>query len=165
MGRPIGPTELPVVAFIREMSRKRDPLAMIITSAVLFFALVILSLPFSRTVQVAAAERFHLARWRFGGWALFQPLPSMYNLENSWQVTFTPDASSAEAQACEAPFRGFINHHVFNRILLQRAGLELCGLPARVRFETTYRTTTVETDYLLTANPGSHGFTVVPLPQ
>jgi len=163
VGRVAGPTELPVVAFVRELSRKRDPLAVVITAAVLFFVLAILSLPFSRTVQVAAAERFHLSRWRFTSWAIFQPVPSMYNLENSWTVTFTPEARSADAQACEAPFRGFINHHVFNRILLQRAGLELCGLPAQVRFRTTYRATSVETDYLLTANPESHGFTVVPV--
>ena len=147
------------------MSRKRDPVAMAITGAVLVFALAVLSLPFSRTVQAAAAQRFHLSRWRFPVWAVFQPLPSMYNLENSWSVTFTPEAASTDPSACDAPFHGFINHHVFNRILLQRAGLELCGLPARVRFKTTHRTTTVETDYLLTANPGSHGFTVVPLSQ
>ena len=163
MDRITVPTELPIVAFCREISRKRDPVALVITGAVLFFALAILSLPFSKTVQVAAAQRFHLARWRFGAWAVFQPLPSMYNLENSWGVTFTPQAASADAQACGAPFHGFINHHVFNRILLQRVGLELCGLPARVRFETSYRKTSVETDYLLTPTAGSHGFTVVPL--
>ena len=165
MSRLAVPTELPVLAFIREISRKRDPVALVITSAVLLFALAALSLPVSRTAQVLAAQRFHLARWGFAAWAAFQPLPSMYNLENSWGVTFTPQAASADAQACGAPFHGFINHHVFNRILLQRVGLELCGLPARVRFETTYRTATVETDYLLTANPGSHGFSVVPLSQ
>ena len=162
MGRLTGPTELPVVAFAREISRKRDPVALVITGAVLFFALAILSSPFSRTTQVAAAERFHLARWRFSAWALFQPVPSMYNLENSWTVTFTPQAAYADAQACGTSFRGFINHHVFSRILLQRAPLERCGLPARVHFESTYRTTTVETDYLLKANPESHGFIVVP---
>ena len=58
----------------REISRKRDPVALVITSAVLFFALAALSLV-SRTAQVLAAQRFHLARWHFSPGRPFNRCP------------------------------------------------------------------------------------------
>jgi hypothetical protein len=126
---------------------------------------VILLLPLSGTVTDAAARRFHLAGWPFAAWALFQPLPSMYNFENRWDVTFTTSARTVPAEDCETAFHAFINHHVFNRVLLYRAALERCGLPATVRFQTRYRGTTVETRYRLTRGPDAHGFIVTLDPE
>ena len=60
------------------------------------------------------------------------------------------------------------------RLALQKSGrltepsldlLERCGLPAAVRFETTYRGTTVETRYRLTRGPHAHGFIVTHDPE
>jgi hypothetical protein len=153
---------LPIVAFARAQLRTRDRIAISLVSAVLCFSIFVLLLPVSRTVQAAAARRFQLAGWPFAAWAVFQPLPSMYNLENRWEVTFAPRTDASADEACRRAFSGFINHHIFNRILLQRVGLERCGLPAQVRFVTTYRGAAVETRYVLTRGPGLHGFVVSP---
>ena len=136
-------------------------MALCIVAPIVLYSAAILLLPLSGNVRDAAARRFHLAGWRFGAWALFQPLPSMYNFENRWDVTFIQPADQTD-ESCDVPFHGFINHHIFNRILLQRGALERCGLLAQVRFQTTYRGTTVEARYVLTADPPSHGFTVIP---
>jgi hypothetical protein len=116
-------------------------------------------------VQAAAARRFQLAGWPFLAWAVFQPLPSMYNFENRWDVTFTPPVVAKAEDDCRLAFHGFINHHVFNRVLLQRVALERCGLPAHVRFRTKYRGTIVESRYVLTSRPGMHGLVVTPQPE
>lgn len=155
---------LPIRAFVRARSDDRDPLAFCLVGAVVCFSAVLLALPFSATLRSAAARRFHLAEWPLSAWALVQPLPSMYNFENAWEVTFTP-RGTAPQDLCRDMFHGFINHHIFNRVLLQRAALEQCGLPARVRFRTTFRSTTVESRYLLTPTPNRHGFSVVPDPE
>ncbi len=156
---------LPVVAFLHAVSRKRDAVAVCLVGAILVFSSFILLLPVSRTVQAAAARRFQLVGWPFAVWAVFQPLPSMYNFENRWQVTFTPHEGAVADEACQREFRGFINHHIFNRVLLQRVALERCGLPAHVRFQTVYRGLTITNEYLLTAGPGLHGFVVTPQSQ
>jgi hypothetical protein len=145
--------------------RERDWLALSIVAPILLYAAAILLLPMSAPVREAAARRFHLAGWPFAAWALFQPLPSMYNFENRWDVTFTTSARTAPAEDCAKTFHSFVNHHVFNRVLLYRAPLERCGLPATVRFQSTYRGTTVETRYRLTRGPDAHGFIVTHDPE
>ena len=146
-------------------ARDRDWLAVCIVAPILLYSAAILLLPLSATVRQAAARRFHLAGWPFGAWALFQPLPSMYNFENRWDVTFTRSARTEPAEDCGKTFHAFVNHHVFNRVLLYRAALERCGLPATVRFHTTYRGTTVETRYRLLRGPDAHGFIVTLDPE
>jgi len=146
-------------------ARDRDWLAVCIVAPIVVYSYAILLLPLSGSVRDAAARRFHLAGWPFGVWALVQPLPSMYNFENRWDVTFTTRARTASADDCGRAFHAFINHHVFNRVLLHRALLERCGLPAVVRFQTTYRGTTVETRYRLMPRPDAHGFTVTLDPE
>ena len=156
------PRTLPLADFMRALRRQPDTVAVCLVAAILFFSLFLLVLPVSRTVQIAALRRFQLADWPFAAWAAFQPLPSMYNFENRWDVTFSPKPGAATDEACGQVFHGFINHHIFNRILLMRAQLERCGLPAQVRFRATYRNTTVESRYQLTAGPGLHGLIVTP---
>ena len=150
---------------MRTLRRQPDPITICLFGAVLFFSLFIMLLPVSRTVQVAALRRFQLTGWSFAAWAVFQPLPSMYNFENRWDVTFAPDRRVATDEACGQAFHEFINHHIFNRILLMRAPIERCGLPAQIRFRATYRGTTVESGYDLTAGPGLHGFVATPQPE
>ena len=140
--------------------RQPDALSLAIVVAVVLFSLAILSLPFSGAARNAALRRFHLAGWPVAVWAIFQPLPSMYNFENEWEVTFRDGATDA----CRTSLRGAINHHVFDTILLQRRMLEECGLPADVRYRSVYRGTAVETRYRVTHGPGMHGLRVSPLP-
>ncbi|MEP7306003.1 MAG: hypothetical protein ABJA98_10845 [Acidobacteriota bacterium] len=156
---------LPVVAFIREVLRQRDTLGICIATAVLLFSIFPLVLPISPGVRVAAARRFQLAGWPFPLWALFQPLPSMYNFENHWEVAFTSIAGTTADETCRREFGGFVNHHVLDAVFLGRVALERCGFPAHVRFRTTYRGTTVESGYVLTAGPGLHGFILTPQPE
>jgi hypothetical protein len=133
-----------------------------LVAALVVLSVAILSVAVSPSAQIAAAQRFHLTRWPFYLWALFQPVPSMYNFENRWDVAFArPEGSSADDELCRELFHGHINHHIFNRVLLRRAELERCGLPAQVHFRTDYRGTRIETVYLLTGQPG-HGFSVAP---
>jgi hypothetical protein len=89
----------------------------------------------------------------------------MYNFENRWDVTLTPRAGTTADETCLRAFGGFVNHHVLDTVFLGRVALERCGLPAHVRFRTTYRGTTVESAYLLTAGPGVHGFIITPQPE
>lgn len=151
------------MAFARRLRNDRDRLALGIAGAIALFSICILSLPFSVSARVAAMQRFHLAGWSYVAWALFQPVPSMYNFDNRWDVTFTPPTRSiADETVCQVLFHGYINHHIFNRVLLRRAEMEHCGFPARVRFRSDYRGTQVETGYSLEARPGGHGFSVTP---
>ena len=146
-------------------AQDRDWLAVCIVAPIVLYSAAILLLPLGGSVRDAAARRFHLSGWPFAAWALFQPLPSMYNFENRWDVTFTTRARTAPADDCGKVFHAFINHHVFNRVLLHRALLERCGLPAIVRFQTRYRGTTVETHYRLIPGPNTHGFIVTLHPE
>ncbi len=153
---------LPIVLFVRAMLCKPDAVALCLVVPILIFLILIAFLAASRTVQEVAIRRFHLNGVAFGAWALLQPVPSMYNFENYWDVTFTGSPAQETSEECARAFQGFINHHVFNRVLLQRVSLEQCGLPAHVRFTTTYRGTKVATSYLLTRGPAAHGFIVRP---
>jgi len=165
MSRRTVPPPFPIVAFVRGLRRTHDTLAAWLAASILLFSICILLLPVSRTAQVAAARRFQLAGWPFLAWAVFQPLPSMYNFENRWDVTFTPHGAPEPDEDCRLQFHGLINHHIFNRVLLQRVALERCGLPALVRFQTTYRGLTVVNRYVLTGGPGLHGFIVTLRPE
>ena len=163
MSQPRHTTPLPITTFLRSLRHDRDPIAIGIAGSISLFAVCVLSLPFSAPARVVAMQRFHLAGWNYGAWALFQPVPSMYNFDNRWDVTFTrPEGSGADDDLCQVLFHGHINHHVFNRVLLRRAELERCGLPAQVHFRTVYRGTGIETGYLLAGQPGRHGFSVTP---
>ena len=139
--------------------RRPDALSLVIVSAVSFFTIAILSLPVSSVARDAALRRFHLTGWPIAVWAIFQPVPSMYNFENEWEVTF-PEVVPAE---CRTILRGAINHHVFNTILLRRGTLERCGLPAEIRYRSVYEGTAIETRYRVTPGPDVHGFIVTPL--
>jgi hypothetical protein len=150
---------IPIVAFTRAMRRRPDPLALAIVTVVALFAAAILGMPASVAVRTAAMGRFHLSGWPIAAWAIAQPLPSMYNFENHWEVSF----SGATSDDCRSRFRGFLNHHVFSGVVGRRAVLERCGLPADVVYRSTYRGTTVETRYRITHGPGTHGLVVTPV--
>lgn len=164
MSRPRSTTPRPIVAFVRHLRRDRDPVALGIVGAIALFSLCILSLPFSSSARVAAMQRFHLAGWNYAAWALFQPVPSMYNFENRWDVEFTrPPGSGAPPNGdCERPFHARVNHHIFQPVLLLRAQIERCGLPAEVLLRSSYRGTQVHTRYLLGARVRGHGFAATP---
>ncbi len=151
---------LPIVEFIDANARKPDRGALALVAAVLVFSSVILSLPFSESMRRAALARFQLARWPFVAWVVFQPLPSMYNFENQWEVMRAPDGD-----LCQTPIEGFINHHVYNPLLPLDWPLPLARFPApaRVLFRSTYMGTTVATAYRLDSGPGDRGLVVTPM--
>jgi len=149
--------------FARAVIRDRDVPALAITLAVLLYSVCILLLPVSDGARRAAERRFQLSGWTFGAWALFQPVPSMYNFENRWEVAAAP-SSDRRAEDCTEAVSGYINHHIYNRILLpaSRARLDRCA-PARVTFTSTYRGTSVETTYLVRHDAaGGRGLRVTP---
>lgn len=149
---------VPIVSFSKGIMDRPDALSLVLVCVVTVFTLAILSQPISGTARNAALRRFQLSGWPVLLWSVFQPVPSMYNFENAWEVIL-PDTAGDD---CRTTLRGAINHHVFNTILLRRSTLERCGLPAEVRYRSSYRGTTVETRYLVTHGPGVHGLTVRP---
>lgn len=151
---------LPIVEFIEANVRRPDRGALALVAAILVFSGCILSLPLSETARRAALERFQLTRWPLAAWMVFQPLPSMYNFENRWEVVRAPGGD-----LCPTPIEGFVNHHVYNRLVLfdWRLRLRRCPLPARVHFRSTYLGTTVETTYRLESGPDDHGMVVTPV--
>ncbi len=149
---------LPIREFFAANRERPDRLALSLVSAVAAFSCCIALLPLSQTARVAALERFQLRGWPLAAWMLFQPLPSMYNFENRWEVT------APGPGPCPARSAGFVNHHAYNRLALfnYRLGLRQCQLPARVRLRSTYRGTVVETSYRVSADPDGRGLVVTP---
>jgi len=157
--------ELPLISFLRSFRRERDLPALVLVTLVSIYTILALLLPLSRTVRLAAEARFQLRGWPPAVWATFQPLPSMYNFENRWTVSFegTP-AAGVTAGLCPGS-GGYINHHIYHRLVVpaSRVRFEQCGLPARVRFVSTYRGTTLETTYMVTRGDGEHGLVISPV--
>jgi len=150
---------LPIREFIAANRERPDRLALSLVSVVVAFSSCIALLPLSETARVAALERFQLRRWPLAAWMLFQPLPSMYNFENRWEVTAPGPGPCPERSA------GFVNHHAYQRIALFnfRLGLRMCQLPARVRLRSAYQGTAVETIYQVSGDPDGRGLTVTPV--
>ena len=44
----------------------------------------LIAMPFSEAIQMSTINRFHLTTRSFPAWALQQPIPPMYNLENRY---------------------------------------------------------------------------------
>ena len=51
---------------------------------------VLLALPFSAPLQTRMMKRFHLASDTFVGWAMLQPVPSMYSFANEVWISDFP---------------------------------------------------------------------------
>jgi hypothetical protein len=149
---------LPIRDFLAANRERPDRLAIALVAAVAAFSCCIVLLPLSETARVAALERFQLRGWPLAAWMLFQPLPSMYNFENRWEVV------EAGPGPCPERSAGFVNHHAYNRIALYnyRLGLRQCQLPALVRLRSTYRGTTVETSYRVSAGADGRVLVVTP---
>src|SRR5207245_4720130 len=152
---------LPICEFVAANRERPDRLALALVAAIMAFACCIVLLPLSETVRVAALERFELARWPLAAWMLFQPLPSMYNFENRWEVVAPGPGPCPERSA------GFVNHHAYNRIALfnRRLQFRQCQLPARGRLRSTYRGTAVETSYRVSLDPDGRGLVVTPMAE
>jgi len=156
---------LPIRDFVAAQSKKPDGLALAIVFAVLFYSACILLLPLSETARRAGMERFQLTGWPLAVWALFQPTPSMYNFENEWDVTPLPPGEWRQSDGCPERVESYVNHHVYNRIVLPNLRLLFhhCPLPVLVHFRSTYMGTRVETTYRLEGLPGDGGIAVTPV--
>jgi hypothetical protein len=70
----------------RLICEKRDVAGALLCALVICISIWQLALPLSRSVQDATLARFHLASPSFAGWALQQPIPSMYSFENRYWI-------------------------------------------------------------------------------
>jgi hypothetical protein len=78
---------------------------LLITLLVVLVALWLLAMPFSRFVQQATLNRFHLQTRSFLVWALQAPVPAMYNFHNRYRVEPRPLSTSPGE-----PLTGTVNH-------------------------------------------------------
>ena len=67
---------------IKHICKSKDASSALMLTAIVGIAVWIVALPISSTVQETYLNRFHLATSSFVGWAVQQPVPAMYNLEN-----------------------------------------------------------------------------------
>ncbi len=73
-----------VIQYLRECRRTGDWFGLGLAALVAVIAAWLAALPFSPAVQRATIDRFHLVTPSFAAWALQQPSPPMYNLENRY---------------------------------------------------------------------------------
>jgi len=71
-------------------TRSVDGFFFVILSLVAAIALWIVSMPFCKFVQRTTINRFHLQTRSFATWAIQQPIPSMYNLYNRFEIRPSP---------------------------------------------------------------------------
>ncbi len=69
---------------ISQIWKTRDVSSLLLLVAILAAAAWNMALPVSEFVQESTLKRFHLATTSFSGWAIQQPIPSMYNFENRY---------------------------------------------------------------------------------
>ncbi len=80
--------------FLQNCFSRRDWGGLAMVAAVAMIAAWLVCLPFSTAVQQTTINRFHLATRSFAAWAVQQPIPPMYNLENRYWLAhqrLTPD--------------------------------------------------------------------------
>ena len=75
-----------------------------IVTLVAVVAVWLLLLPVVPAIQIATMKRFHLATGSFAGWAIQQPIPSMYNFANRLEAHLPP------REPPEAPLWNYTNH-------------------------------------------------------
>jgi hypothetical protein len=67
---------------IKQIWTSKDASSAVLLTAIIGVAIWIVALPLSSSVQETYLKRFHLTTPSFVTWAIQQPVPAMYNLEN-----------------------------------------------------------------------------------
>ncbi len=93
--------------FIRLVRQTRDTSVLWILVPLILIFVWIVQLPFNSAVQHATLCRFQMQTPSFWAWAVQQPIPAMYNCENSGCVTdgLADEKWSARRMVNHFPFR------------------------------------------------------------
>ena len=135
--------------FLRASLRAGDWGALVLVGVVALIYVRLLLMPFLPSIQRAAIDRFHLTTPSFVLWAIQQPIPPMYNLEN--QVWFSRRALTDEELLLAKPLPEvqyeYINHFPIRKVTFagsryrcfkdERSG----WLYLRSRYQETVKTT------------------------
>lgn len=68
------------------------------------------ALPFSRGIQNATFQRFHLSTPSFACWVLQQTTPAMYNFENRYWLIPSEQVADQSSNSAEAIETNLVNH-------------------------------------------------------
>lgn len=143
--------------------RPRDYGFAAIVTIVIVVAIWLLLTPLIPSIASATLHRFHLRSGSFPWWAIQQPIPSMYNFANRFEVReFPPGLVDPILDEQE---KRYINH--FPTRVLTFANTRythlIKGQDRWFTIDSTYRGQTVETRFHAKALPGG-GFEIIRLP-
>ena len=148
----------------RDLARPRDYGFIVIVALVVVMTTWLLLMPLVPAIASATLRRFHLRTGSFLTWAIQQPIPSMYNFANRYEVReFPPGLVDPIIDTAE---KRYINHFP-PRILTfanTRYQYLIEGEDRWVTIDSTYRGQTVETRFHAKALDGG-GFELVRLPS
>ena len=147
-----------------EATQSRDYGFIAIVALLIVIAVWLLLMPLLPAIASSTLHRFHLRSESFVWWAIQQPIPSMYNFANRFEVSrFPPGLVDPIFDDTE---KRYINHFPL-RILTfanTRYRFLLAGQDRWVTVDSTYRGQTLETRVHAKALEGG-GFELVRLPE
>lgn len=131
---------------------------------VLVVAVWLLLMPFVPAIASATLHRFHLRSESFLWWAIQQPIPSMYNFANRFEVREFPPG--LVDPILDSPEKRFINHFPTRVLTFANTRYRLLhkGQDRWITIDSTYRGQTLETRFHAKALEGD-GFELVRLPS
>jgi len=146
----------------RDLARPRDYGFIVIVALVVVMTTWLLLMPLVPAIASATLRRFHLRTGSFLTWAIQQPIPSMYNFANRYEVReFPPGLVDPIIDTAE---KRYINH--FPSRVLTFANTRYVHLAAGedrwVTIESSYRGQAIETRFHAKAKAAG-GFELVRL--
>lgn len=120
---------------------------------VVLVAAWLLSMPFCTFIQRTTLNRFHLQTESFVVWAFQQPIPSMYNLYNRFEIRPSPGRTDPSSIWDE----GTVNHFPLRLFTFgdNRSVFLRPGEPREIDIKSSYRGEHLHTHW--TATPSSKG--------
>lgn len=129
----------------------------------------VLATPWVPSVARATMKRFHLRTGSFAGWAAQQPIPTMYNFANRYEVRQWPAGLTESLQLYQATSLGtlesrYINHFPVRSVTFANTRYRFlkAGEERWLTVTSSYRGQTLQTRYHLRPNDGG-GFDLVRL--
>jgi hypothetical protein len=146
-------------------SSQRDYGFIAIVTLVAITAIWLLLMPIVPAIASATLHRFHLRSESFATWALQQPIPSMYNFANRFEVRDRhPGLADSNANATETRY---INHFPARVMTFANRRYRYLdqGKDRWFTIESSYRGQTLESWFHAKAKEGGHGFELIQLPS
>lgn len=110
-----------LTGLLRDISARRDWGGVALLSLASAVSLLLLAVPFSALGTELEMARFH-RRGSFAEWAVFQPIPAMYNFRN--RVWFYPGVRPPDLpvdpnarQPDGSPGFRYVNHHAYRAVI------------------------------------------------